>query len=411
MPGELKDWNVDVATSKPATIGNEPSMRFYRIFDPKQGTNPNQVIGRECLIESISIRGIFQYRPRNFLPYDNDISENLTDCYVRYIVFLDKQPIPEPEADLADDILEPNSYPITAFKNLDWSNRFDFLVDETFKLKPGKWFPMDKNIIGDENAVSGTMATDYNFYGRGTNLMTTLSTILLDDSKNPPVPYEIDGTINQVDTGTLTGIVNFDPNETTAGVTIPYDFKAGLGDPVPIATFRGNGNYEGTLEVVAMTGLWNMGVTPGTISTVPESTWFDGTMPVKGAAPLEDGTVSDMNFTTKVKLPRIRWTNETHFNLPRWVQPVPPNNQNPGFHGEMNTTASFEIAGRWTGSSELKSWWMKPKVVWQKDWFNNKITANDIKVCIIVDTPRAELDLDANVFTAYLSSRIRYRDN
>lgn len=409
MP-ELKDWNLDEVTSKPATTEiSGPSIKFYRIFNPTQGTDPNQVIGRDCVIESVSIRGIFQYRPEKFIGAHSPMENNLTDCYVRYIVFVDKQPVLEGDADLADDLLQPQSYAMTAFKNLDWTNRFDVLVDDTFKMKPGKWFP--KNVTnGDSRAVAGSLTTNYTLYGRVNNASNTVSTILNNDSVDPPEPFKITGVINQVEEATVEGSINFDP-ELSGAVKIPYDFKGGIGEPVPCGHIEISGRAEGEVLVPPIPSVfqWQTGLTPGRFNTLAGVSWFHGDMFPEGLAPLDFGSVSNMNFTTNVELPNIKWNSEMHLDLPKWEEHIPPDPNTPGLHGEMLTGVQLNIDGRWTGSSELKSWWIKPKLVWQKDWHTGKITANDLKVCIIVDTPIGIGGED--VFTAYLSSRIRYRDD
>jgi len=402
MPDELNEYNKDAATWKPPG----ESQSFYRIFDPAQGYDPNQVLGRQTEIKKISIRGLFQYKPSLMAGATVPIQSNLTDCYVRYIVFVDKQPVLLPEVDMTNQILQDESYAIMSFKNLDWSNRFDFLVDERFSLSPGTWFPTGVQ-TGDSRAIVGNIDTNYTLYGKLNNAITMDSKVLLDDSVDPPVPYSIKGTVIQNEEDEP---AHFDGFVNMAGTEIPYNFKAGLGDPVPIATWRGNGEFAGALEVVAMEGLWTVGATPGTIGTVPGSTWFDGTLEPTGLADIELGNITNLKFDTDFKLPEVEMQTKVSANLPQWTDSFPPDPNTPGLHGNMNSGVQLNLAGRWTGSSIMKEWYIEPKnLTWQKDWNTGKITANDIKVAIIVDTPDMIGPIPA-VFTAYFTSRIRYND-
>lgn len=401
---ELQDYNTDTFHTFPYGPEGGEHQEFSRIFDPNLGYKTNEVVGQDAQIRKIELRAMFNYRPwsyRQLTPIYNE----LQDCYVRLVVYIDKQP----DEEVPGELFSEDSYNIIAFKNLEWSQRFQILIDDRVKLCKGNWFPV--SVVEGLEAYSSKSSTKayYNLHGRTDNL-EDLS--LLPAIRSFPTPRISKGT---GDNGEIKG-------EGKVLQSAPTSFAAegDITGHVEFTTKEVRGN--GLITAPSGVGTWEIGVTPLTCYKNP---LFGNDDIHDGKFETTSGSISNLDFETIGQIEKIttvtddpaveNWEEKNHditfVNLPEYDISRAESETNYGLHGTIESKTDTQQYIRWTGSSEVKEYYVDTNFIWTKKRTGipaeDKITRNDIRFAIITAIPR-EVDINEEVLSIYIATRIRY---
>lgn len=410
MRRELQDYNTDNQYNFAYGEDDGEHQLHMRIFDPALGWGANDVTGQDALVRKIEARLMFNYKPWTY-HQTLGMANELMDCYVRVVVYLDKQPNEE----VPGDLFSLNSYNILAFKNLEWSQRFEILVDDRVKLCKGQWFPVSSNDTDDSRTISShsTGASRYNLFGVTEKLedlgtggkIRNFPTVRYTEGDGDDGKIRTQGTVEQEGTAEFHIEGNF-------GGDIDFKMKdlGGTGGVVEAPVVLGEGGV----------GHWGWGV-PGTNFVTPILGLDDTVEGQFGTS--GESTLQKLDFNVAVQTGPIMTTTDigeeenwadknfdrTWLNLPEYDFSEDPPEDNYGLHGDVQTKGETVQNICWSGSSEVREFYMDTNFIWTKERNvdEERVKANDIKMAIITAIPR-EKNIEAEVLSAYVTTRIRY---
>jgi len=411
VTAEYNNFDVDIPES---LIASGQHQEQWSLFEPNQGVDSSEIVGRSARVRKIEVRCMGTYLPQTFGYQVEPSGIAQGKAIIRIILYLDKQPGEVPD----NDLLSSGRHDILAFRDLDQTGRYQILYDDFMVLKMGKNIFMGSMYDGTPS-ITGSITGTYNLGGilsEGAIWSKTPEHHILTRGK-------WQGRTEQDGTGTVGG---------TWATTGDIDgFLAGeVSMPITLGSVRGNGEAGGALTAPAgvgtWEGVWTTGLTgmsiitqdivdpfPGpdlddiavhgtiTGTAVPDAADpvtigglnFDNTFVLDDEDPI-DSTVAEVQSDLGAILPRINL--DAPFG--------------DGLFGDVRLNGvELQIPTKWTGDTQFKNIYVDTDFQWQKDFEQDRITQNDIRLLIITEAPRGWDDMEP-VLSFWFNSRIRYSD-
>lgn len=369
MSTELK-WYDD---SFPVRQGRDPAIPFnYLLFRPPQGTGKNNMVGENCRVKKIEVKGWLKYRPQGML------AEEQAKAFARILLYVDRKPsVVDVDGDNVVQIPMDGQHRMWGWRDLEHTSRYKVLVDEEYCLERGVVQPRSVyDLTYPANTSEGSNQGEGVIFGK---------------IDNP------------------------------AAISHAFEERPILGEwHTDAFNVRTHGIHEATVST-AIAPLNPMEGTPtalpwtGNINLAPRTSQVIGTMGTSGSPIITEIPFHRGGADTDTMKP-LRLGEEfanTIMTLPEYN----PETEDEGLRFKNNGTSISNMRWKWSGDQKSFQLFMDTDIPFWYNYGDAKCTLNDIKMQILWSFQRDRDYTDPDpeieyydVVTAYVNSRVRFTD-